>query len=426
MRGTIVLLACLLATPAFGSDEGGNSLAEAAEHAVQQSKLTLPGSKPFHLKAEIVETTNPQSDYRASIEEYWVTPSKYRRTIESPDFSQTLVVNADAVYEKNVGDYFPFWLNELLTAMVDPLPMLDAVKQVNMQLPRAPRSGASGRCADLRPRDDRWVICFEGTHGLLQYVSTVGYSAEFKDYRDFGGRLVARRISRDPEPGTHLEARITELTELTQPDETMFVSPQSTPAGERIRSLRVDGEDLEKSVVGSTEIDWPAVGEGPTSGRCSVYVSADREGHIREAWPGGCQNAGLQDPLREAVMKWTLRPVISDGQPVQVESFLRFSFHTSVDSSKTPPLLSDTEARKLATGIVEPVFPPGSAPKGTEFVVQISVDETGKLTGVGNPSNLSTPIFLAIDAAVAKWHFKPYEKDGKPQYFHANLIFRVE
>jgi hypothetical protein len=309
--------------------------------------------------------------------------------------------------------------------MVDPLPMLNAVKQVNMQLSKGPGSTSSRTCVDLHPRVDRWVICFEGSHGLFESVFTKGYSAEFKDYKDFGDKRVARRISIDPEPGTHLEARITELSELTQPDENMFATPQPTPISERIRSLRIDDEDLRRLVVGSTEIAWPPVGEGLTAGGCAVYVSADRAGHIREAWPEGCDNAGLQDPLREAVMKWTLKPAISDGAPVQVESLLGFSFHTSADSSRAPPVLSDTEARKLASGKVEPVFPAGSAPKGAEFDVQISVDETGKLTGINNTSKLSDPVFLAIYAAVHKWRFKPYKKDGKPQYFHANIIFHM-
>lgn len=178
MRKAIVILLCLLPTYAFGSDRNDNSLANAAEHAVQQSKLTLPGNRPFHLKAEIVETTNPESDYHAAVEEYWVSPYKYRRTINSPEFSQTLLVNGDSVYEKNVGDYFPFWLNELVTALVDPLPMLSAVKQVNTQLSRGPSSAGSRACADLRAHVDRWVICFEGSHGLLESVFTKGYAAE--------------------------------------------------------------------------------------------------------------------------------------------------------------------------------------------------------------------------------------------------------
>jgi len=73
-------------------------LADAAERALEESNLTAPGSRTFHLQVSIAEAGEPGSDYQAKIEEYWVSPSKWRRTIESPDFSQVLVVNGDAVY----------------------------------------------------------------------------------------------------------------------------------------------------------------------------------------------------------------------------------------------------------------------------------------------------------------------------------------
>jgi hypothetical protein len=230
---------------------------------------------------------------------------------------------------------------------------------------------------------------------------------------------------REPEPGIKMEAHITELTELTQPDELMFAPEQATPPEQRIQSVRIDEDEFRKLSVGSTEIDWPAVGGGPASGGCAVYVSADRTGHVREAWPAGCDNAGLQDPLREIVRKWQLKPAAVNGATVQVESLLGFSFTTRVDNSNPLPVLSDSETRELATRIVEPVFPAGTAPGGTEFVLQISVDETGKLTGIQNTHHLSGPVLAAAYAALSKWHFKPYVKDGKPQYFQADLVFRV-
>jgi len=57
------------------------SLADAAAHAVELSQLTLQSSPSFHLKATVVEATNPDSGYRAEIEEYWVSPEKWRRII---------------------------------------------------------------------------------------------------------------------------------------------------------------------------------------------------------------------------------------------------------------------------------------------------------------------------------------------------------
>jgi hypothetical protein len=420
------VLGCALAAALALASEDKVSLGEVASRAVKQSKLTLPNSRPFHLKAEIVETTNPSSEYQAKVEEYWVSPEKWRRTIEAPGFSQTLIVNGDKVFEKNDGDYFPWWLNDLVTAMVDPLPMVEMLKQVNAQIAKPKGSETSNTCADLHTKIDRWVFCFEGSHGLLTPAFTRGYSAEFKDFKSFGDKRVARVLIIDPVPGTTIQARVTELTELSQPDEDVFTIAQPTPLQERIGSSMVDEDMVRKMSTTSTDVVWPAVGGGLTKGRCAVFVSADSTGHMREVWPAGCDNTGLQDPLREIVKKWQLTPMSANGVPVQVEALVTFEYETHVEASNPLPELSDAEARKLVTKMVAPVFPPGNVEKGTDVVVRISVDETGKLTGVGNPDNAKEPAVLAAYNAIRQWSFQPYLKDGKPQYFHASIAFHIQ
>ena len=112
-------------------------LADLADQALRQSQPSYPGSRPFQLEANIVETTNPRSAYRARIEEFWVSPGKYRRVIEAPEFAQTLVVNGDQVYEKNTGDYYPWWLQGLVTAIFDPLsPMGEALTRSTAEIPK--------------------------------------------------------------------------------------------------------------------------------------------------------------------------------------------------------------------------------------------------------------------------------------------------
>jgi hypothetical protein len=147
---------------------------------------------------------------------------------------------------------------------------------------------------------------------------------------------------------------------------------------------------------------------------------------VRESWPAGCDSAGIQDALREAVKTWKLRPPVSNGVPVQVEALLGFTFHTTVHDNPLP-LLTDAEIRQLATNTVEPKFPKGQqvAPAGTEVTVQISVDETGKLTGVANTRKVPDALFLPAYAALTEWHFRPYMKDQKPQYIHADVTFHV-
>jgi hypothetical protein len=190
--------------------------------------------------------------------------------------------------------------------------------------------------------------------------------------------------------------------------------------------VRIDGETFRGLSLVNTEIDWPPTGGGLAKGGCAVYAATDRTGQVREVWPAGCDNTGLQDPLREAVKKWRLKPAISNGVPVQVEALLGFTFQTNADNPNPLPELTDVEARSLATDVVEPVFPTSSGQGRTRIAVRISVDETGKLTGVGNPEGLPNTLFMPIYGALNKWHFKPYLKDGKPQYFHGELVFHID
>lgn len=426
MRMMKLMLVGLVALwPALGNAQDRVSLGDATEHAIAQSQLTLPGGKPFHLRAIVSEVNEPNSDYQAQIEEYWVSATKWRRTIESPDFKQTLVVNGMDIFEKDTGDYFPVWLNHMLTALLNPVPMLTTLKENGVQIQRPHGGQAMTVCGDLHSQVDRWAICFEGSHGLLTSVFSKGYGAEFKDYKKFGEKFVAYRIENDPEPGTKLEERITELTQLSEPSDKLFEVKEPTPRAEQIKSVRISEDTLRSMAQTSTEIDWPAVGGGPETGGCAVYVSADRTGQVREAWPAGCDNTGLEDPLREMVKKWRLKPAVTDGAPVQVEALLGFTFHAAVYKQAGPPELSNEDARNLASDIVEPHFPQGSVERGRDLVVKIAVDETGKLTGIQNPQNLSNDVFFAINRAMARWRFRPYVKDGKAQYFHANISFHV-
>ena len=79
-----------------------------------------------------------------------------------------------------------------------------------------------------------------------------------------------------------------------------------------------------------------------------------------------------------------------------MEALLGFIFHTVVHDTPLP-LLTDAEIRQLAANTVEPNFPKGpqGAPPGTEPTAQISVDETGKLTGVTNTRKVPDALFLA-------------------------------
>jgi len=416
--------------PVGNTPEKTISIGEAAQNAVRQSQLTFPGSSPFHLKASVTNAANPHSDYTATIEESWLSPQNWRRTIESPGFSQVLVMDGEKVSESDRGDYYPFWLRDLVTAIFEPLPMEQQLQSFKGTVTLPTDSDSSYSCLNFAvpsgtppaKSNIAYVFCFRGKDGLLQAVATPGYKAQFEDYQPFKGRKVARRIVADLASDVKLEARITALDENVVTDRALFTVDQSTPPAAQLTNQQV-GEATARSIaIAAPDIVWPAVREGKTSGTVSVYVSADKLGHVREIWPVASDNPELIAAARQQVMEWRFQPYVN-GVPMQMESILTFAFN----AAKGAPilLLSNAQARKLATHVVEPHVPRGKAAPGTTFTLRIRVDEHGKLVRVLNLKGAPLELYDAGEKALQQWRFRPYIRGGKPDVFDADITFKV-
>jgi hypothetical protein len=436
-RGTgkglyLLLLLCASSVPALAAQEESKqmTMGEAVDHALEQSKLTVAGGTPFHLKAHIAAVGHPRAEYSADVEEYWAGPGKWRRRVESAEFSQTLIANGGQLSEKLTGDYYPFWLQDLVTAIFDPLPMAEQLKRMrtNVEIPQD--STKSHACVNMQSRVGvapaqntvEYAFCFGGKLGLLNAAITSGYRAHFADYRPFKDRMVARTISADFAPGLTIVAKVTELAELGNPEESSFVVETPTPAAEQLKSSQVGEDSARVLALNTPPIVWPTVREGSTSGVLSLYISTDRGGRVREAWPAGSDNPQMTDAAREQVLRWQYKPYMNGGTS-QMEAVLTFAFNTRIENPV--PVLKDAPARKLATRIVPPVIVPGKAPRGTRFILRVSVDETGTVQNVLNLNKVAPALWAGGAAALKQWRFRPYLNQGKPDRFYADIVLRV-
>ena len=308
------------------------SVADLPKHAVEQSQITLPGGRPFHLRARIVEATNPDNDnYKAEIEEYWVGPYRWRRTVKTSDFSQTLVVNGDKVGEELGGSYYPHWVRTMVYATFDPgaaLQGLDMTKSLDN-----PMIGGTEFCrrfafrAGIPPVGNNVfsTFCFEGS--LIKSVGTPGYEAEYKNYKKFGDKQVARQIREYIESGTELEETIFELSELRAADESLFAIQQPST---QLQTVSVSEQTARGLLQDSPAMQWPLIQGGKSSGVLSIYVCIDREGRVRETYGLNSDHPIMTDAARQQLMNWRFKPASSGGVPVQIESILTFAYETKI------------------------------------------------------------------------------------------------
>ncbi len=217
----------------------------------REDVVTGEGAKPFHIRITISEPENPQSPYQGTIEEWWVSPDKWRREVSAKDgMRQTIVTLDGKKTEKDEGDYFPLWLRDFVTATFDPIPNAAAwtgsgivIEQVTM-----PNGDKSDACARAESKigtgegatDAFSNVCFDG-EGRLKFFGSPAYSMEFSDYRGFGKKQIARRLVSDPESGTTLVGQVNQLQDESKADKSDTYSPLST-SDDRFRSMVLSGE----------------------------------------------------------------------------------------------------------------------------------------------------------------------------------------
>lgn len=118
------LLLLLFLAPSQAEDVSGK-----IQKAVERVTLDQPGTKPFHLKATLAPSFERDKDSgrTGSVEIWWMSPTRWKREVRSPEFHQIEVVDADHDWQNSDGDYFPEWLRQVAIELIKPVPALDDV-----------------------------------------------------------------------------------------------------------------------------------------------------------------------------------------------------------------------------------------------------------------------------------------------------------
>lgn len=342
------LLVVLMALSQFsGAGSGAKKIpvSNLLDQMVHRSTLAEPSGRPFYLKATIRDRDDDKAEVNGTVEEYWVSPTKWRRVIKLRDFSQTRVVNGDKVYEENNGDYFPVHAEKLANEIVDPLPppAVDLVKKLGMEVTE-PGSG-TGQCMaekyfkNEEGRDSRVLLAYDCKTGVLIYLSSPSCCyGVMSDYRKFHDKLVAFATKDET-----VNIRIDTLRDLDTPEEAMFAIAQPTPPEKRIAHERMSEAGARKLILEQGDIHWPPVSKKPDSGNVNVSLVIGRDGHVKEAWSYSAVENAISDAAIEAVQKWTFRTQTVDGVPAQVEAELTIPFSSELKG----PVANEREVRPV-------------------------------------------------------------------------------
>ena len=403
--------------PGFPSGERVDADA-ALDRALKTSSLTYDG-KPFHA---VVEIGTPGDEYSGRVEVWWAAPEVYKLQISSPKFSQQKIVNGDKVWERDDGDYYPRWLENFVLAVLDPIPTEKNFRGRGGVVVLGDRITRSCLQKDDRPGGitDQMTwgdVCFTGSEPRLLSVLATNLNIDFEDWKGFGKKKIARKITTDVEGYEEVVGRMTTSEELKSPDPAMFDVKEVTPPERRIATKYVSTLTEESMVDVKPDIQWPTVREGKTEGYMIVYARTDRTGQVRETAKHNSDNPGLEDFGIEAAKRYKFKPLMMEGVAMQMEMPLVLHFSSKIEDPT--PVLTIEQMRKQMRGCrTVPI------PTGTPIVTErVSVDERGKNTGEGNfREGVASEPTTAVEGTLYGCEFMPYLVNGKPTYYHGDVI----
>jgi hypothetical protein len=398
---------------------------EAIERALKQNSLTTHGS-PFHAILDVGEPDNSNSRYRASIEVYWQDGAHYRVATKSDAYSQTRIVNKNQVEEHVSGDFYPDWLRNFVTALLNPLPhSKDVLMRPSLVVVGNP---AFQSCLE---RDDRingitdqmtWAkVCF---NGMAQIVSSEDftYTMRFTDYQTFEKKSIARTYTtKTPEEGK-LVGRLIVL-EAWKPVDATLLKVQSPTLQNQQASTDFVSTATNASLIEKTPtIDWPSIPEGKTDGYMIIRVITDRTGQVREAYKFSSDTSIVDNIGRTEALKYKFKPLIVDGVAQQMETPLVIHFTTRIENPY--PIVSGVDIEKYVTGCgYNPVLPAGLLPSGTTFTFRITVNEAGKITLEESLPGIPWGTLEKSGFNANKCKFEPYLVNGTPSYHKIDFVF---
>ena len=411
----------LVQTPAFSqvASQGSESRI-ALDRALNASSLTFLG-QPFHA---VLDIGSPGQPYSGRVEVWWVDAVKYHLTVKSPGFSQTKTVNGNEVEEKDVGDYYPRWLENFVLALINPVPMArNFEKDVDIM-------GGGGPSETCLKRDDRpggitdqmtWgLVCFARSEPHVTRLNTFNESLEFADWRAFGQKQIARTYTTDVLGFKPVVGQLTKLEDLKEPDQTMFLIKSPTPEDQRITTEFVSTGRAESLLEKAPVIKWPPVREGRTDGYMIVYARTDRTGQVRETAKHNSDQPGLESFGIEQALLFKFKPLVVDGLAQQME--MPLVLHFSSRLADVLPILTPEQMRKQMSSCDLGKLPRGT-PRGTVLRLRISVNEQGKWTGNQVVGTNMQDDWGEVTKRVRSCRFAPYIVNGKATYYKGDVEF---
>ncbi len=304
-------------------------------------------AKPWHTKISFTTTSPDGNSSQGTFEEFWASPSKYKRTFVSPAFNQVEYGTADGPRRTGTADSAPADIQQIIDEFLNPIPLsAAAIAAAKVQAQPLTVGSATLNCVSVvlaatatQPASMTSYCVDQDPPALRLTVAEGGLKKTIRDsIVKFQDRWVAQSISHyvtappppgpkgaaPPAPKADFTAKMEALETLGQVDEAMFTAPADAVAAPKLVTL--DEKTTKKQLLQHPMADYPEAAKWQhAAGVVVVAVRIKTDGHVSNLRVVS-GNPALNQAALDAIGKWTYKPFVVDGQPVEVETTASTTF----------------------------------------------------------------------------------------------------
>ena len=296
--------------------------------AAKTNGLTGADVQPWHAKATynlLDEAGNIKE--QGSCEEFWVSPTKFKRIFTGASYSQTQYGTEKGILVS--GAVQPLAMTvDMRREFFDPFVNAQGTESKNFDLQQKDTGVTKLDCLSLKyangnPFGLTW--CLGADKPILRLSALPnGTRIVHNGTLGFQSRFIARDLKfiRDAKP--IFTAHLDSIELISSIDEAMFIPPPD--AKTMMKTVNIAAGVAQGYLIKAEPPEYPIYAKQTgVSGTVVLQANIDKEGHIADlrVVEGPSE---LQEAAMKAVKKWIYRPYLLNGQPVEVLTTINVVF----------------------------------------------------------------------------------------------------
>lgn len=285
------------------------------------SALRKEGGQAFHLRAEIRVTTLTGETEQGVYEEFWVSPTRWRREVRLPSYWGIKIVRGDQIARQRSSPIEPGRIQQLMRLMLYPSNW-EKREAKTEKASDCPDPQIETRCFRMEPEyGDATTFMVDAATGAVIETTAGKSQMVFSGFAPFCGSLVPTDLRAFRDGKLAVEAEVKERKVLPAATDSLFEFPKDAVVWPWC--LEPESPKADKQVKPNYPMGEASRGK---MGRVIMSLIVDDTGKVTAVEVVESAGKNFDAAALKSVRQWSFKPARCGTTPIPAEHIITINF----------------------------------------------------------------------------------------------------